>query len=769
MKKIRLIFFTLAVILGVLSILNIFAKSPLRVFTVLSGSMRPKIKEGSVIIVNRKLRDFKINDVITFINPNNQEENITHRIIEEERAKNQIFYKTRGDANNTADLWKIRKEAIFGKVVFCIPLLGYLIDYSQTKIGVILLIDLPLLFIIISELKTIFSEIKKIRNIVILLLLTSIMLTNFCKTSAKFSHSITVYAQQIETGSWQTPTSKITNTETVRNSSEIEINYFIDYPENMDFVQLCYSYNLEKFNCPNNSNFMSKNGKFNFHFEKNGLWSFYTIYYDKNGKKENLDNLAEKIYSIQIDTQSPTTNLDLTNLITNKWSGQNLLRNGDFENGGENWNILNGNGDHHTISNSEGTDETILPISGKNMFMIGFKDSEPQNNQTDSIFQMISIPKNISSDLSFWSRFVSNDIADYDQFKVQIRRPDDEILENILTIGNLNGDYPFDSGWKNYTRSMDSYAGKTIKLWFEVEDNNNEDIKKSWAYLDDIKLTTLNTRIGETFAPELDVQDTGSGVLSTSSLMPEIQPGENTLIYNSTDIANNKEQTQASNIFVSENITINKFNNNFIELFNNSNEEIDLNNWQICTENGNCKQFSTTNSENGTTIIMPKGTIKFFDYFFLQENNKKIILKNNLNQDQDSFIFSDLGDWKRSIDGIGTWILDNKKLDINIISRLSVNKITMTVFNIPNEWKDTDNLNYEIIYTSQGQEKGIAGIIDKNTIENSKTDRDFYLGTCSTGGSCRPEPDIGSIFTVTVNGKLDDIEIEPITKTFNLN
>lgn len=768
MKKIRLLFFTLAVLLGVLSILNIFAKSPIKVFTVLSGSMRPKIKEGSVIIVNRKLRDFKINDVITFINPNNQEENITHRIIEEEKAKNQILYKTRGDANNTADLWKIRKEAIFGKVVFCIPFLGYLINYSQTKTGVILLIDLPLLFIVFNELKTIFSEIKKIRNILILLLLTSITLTNFYKTSAKFRHSTTVYAQQIETGSWQTPTSKITNTETVRNSSEIEINYFIDYPENMDFVQLCYSYNLEEFNCPNDPNFMSKNGKFNFHFEKNGLWSFYTIYYDKNGKKEKLNNLIEKIYSVQIDTQPPTTNLDLTNLITKKWSGQNLLKNGDFENGNESWDILNGNGDHHIVSDGEGIGEKILPTIGNNMFEIGFKDSEPKN-QTDGIFQMISIPQNISSDLSFWSRFISNDIADYDQFKVQIRRPDDEILENILNIGNLNGSSPFDSGWKNYTRSLDAYAGKTIKLWFEVEDNNNEEIKKSWAYLDDIKLTTLNTRIGETFTPELDVQDTSSDVVSTSSLMPEIKQGENRLIYNSTDIANNKEKTQASNILVLASITINKFNNNFVELFNNSNEEVDLNDWQVCTENGNCKQFSITNSENGTTIIIPKGTLKFFDYFFLQENNKKIILKNNLGQEQDNFSFSDLGDWKRNIDGIGTWILDNKKLDVNITSRLSVNKITMTIFNISNFIKDTDSLNYEIIYTSQGQEKGISGTIDKNTIENNKTDRDFYLGTCSTGGNCRPEPNIGSAFKITLSGKLDGIEIEPITKTFNLN
>lgn len=753
------------VFMGILLIFNFIAKSPIKVFIVLSGSMRPNIKEGSIVIVNRNIKNYKTNDVITFINPNNPLENITHKIISEEKTKDKIFYKTQGNANNTPDLWKIGREKIWGKVVFIIPFLGYIINFSQTKLGVILIVVLPMTLIIADEIKVIYLEIKKIRNKILLLFLAIIIPLNFNKTLAKFTDSITVNAQQIETGFWQPLVSKIENTEMVSNSKNIEINYSLNYYKNLDFVQLCYSYNLDaNFNCPNNPQFRNTIGKFNFHFEKDGIWSFYTIAHGKNNQIEDLTGLDEKIYRIQIDTQPPTTNLNSLSLPLNKWSGQNIIQNNSFEDGSKNWNIYSGIGDHHIVSVGEGIGETIMPVVGNNMFEIGFKNFQLQNNQEDSVYQSVFIPKNLSTDFSFWSRFISYDIADYDQFKVQIRRPDDEILENVLITGNINGNNPFDSGWQNYTRCLDAYSGQTIKLWFSVTNNGTDDNKKTWGYLDDIKITTLNTRVGETFFPELNTQDIGSGILASSTL-PEIQIGENQLIYNSTDIAENQEQNQQSNILVLSNVTINKFNNNSVELFNNTSETIDVNNWQLCNKNNICKTLSSDNSENNLTLIFPKNKLDFIDNFSFQNNGDKIILKNNLGQEQDNFSFSILNDWQRNVDGIGTWSLTNSQLDINIVPRLSVNKITMTIFGI----NEKNDLNYEVIYTSQGQEKGIAGTIDKNTIENNKTDRDFYLGTCSTEGNCRPETDIGSTLTVTLTGKINDTEIEPIIKSFNLN
>lgn len=766
MKTIKLIIFILVIILGVLSLFVFLSQTPIKPFVVLSGSMRPKIKEGSIVIVSRNFKNYKQKDVITFINPNNPLENITHRIVDEEKIKNKIFYKTKGDANKNPDLWQISGEKIWGKVIFIIPFLGYVLNFSQTKLGVILIIVLPLMIVVADEVKIIFLEVKKIRSRIILLFLAMLVLSGSNKALAKFSDSIAVNAQKIEAGFWQPLISNIENTETVSNLKDIEINYSLNYYENLEYVQLCYSHNLdENFICPNDPQFRNTTGKFNFKFNEDGIWSFYTIYNGKNNQIEDLTNLEEKIYRIQIDTQAPTTNLSLSSLPEYKWSGQNTIKNGSFENGDENWNIYNGTGDHHTVSIGEGIGETIVPKNGNNMFQIGFKDFQSSNNQEDSIYQIVSIPKNLSADLSFWSRFISYDIANYDQFKVQIRRPDDGILENVLITGNTNGNEPLDSSWKNYSRSLDAYSGQNIKLWFSLTDKNSDlNIRKSWAYIDDIKITTLNTRIGETFFPELEATDVGSGILSSSTL-PEIQTGENKLIYNSDDIAGNIEQLQKSNILVFSNITINQFNNNYVELFNNSNKTIDINNWQICNKNNICKTLSQNNSENNLTLIFPKNKLQFIDDFSFENSNDQIILKNESETEQDNFSFSILNNWQRSVDGIGTWISNASQLDVNIVSRLSVNKITMTIFGIDKE----DNLNYEIVYTSQGLEKGIAGTIDKNTIENNKTDRDFYLGTCSSGGACVAETDIGSTLTITLTGKINGTEIEPIVKSFNLN
>lgn len=755
-KKIKSLILGFTTILGILLTINFVAKSPIRAFVVLSGSMKPKIYEGSIVFVNKNLKNFKKNDIVTFVNPINNEENVTHRIEREKKIREEIFYKTKGDANNEIDLWEVPKELVLGKVFLTIPYLGYLVNFCQTKIGVVLIIILPLTLIVLDEIKNIFREIKKIRNKVLILLLAFLVLPNFGKTYAKFTASTKTNNQKIQTGYWQPMTSTINNNEVTRNQKDIEINYSVSNQKNLDFVQLCFSYNLENFECPNISNFKSTDGKFYFHFDKDGIWSFYTIYNGKNGQNEDLSDLDSKIYKIQIDTQAPTTNLNITSLPYNKYFGQNLIINGSFENGDGNWNISNGNGDHHAVNIGEGIGETIIPMNGNNMFEIGFKDFSLQNNLEDSIYQIVSIPQNLSTDLSFWSRLLSYDVVDYDQFKVQIRQPDDKILEDVLITGNINGIDTFDSGWKNYSRSLGAYSGQTIKLWFGITNNGIDDGKKTWGYLDDIKITTLNARIGETFTPEIIGQDFGSGILETSTL-PEIQTGENILNYNSSDIAGNREQPQQSNILVLANVTLNKFDGNFIELNNNSSDEIDLNEWQICNKN-NCMQLSGLKITNQLNVPIN----------FSFEENDKIVLKNNFGEEVDNFNFSEIGNWQRNPSGIGTWFLADKPFGVNLVSRLQVNKITMSIFGIPNSYGENpnDRIDYEITYTSNSIEKGFGGTISKNTIENNKTDRDFYLGTCSSGGACVDETNIGPMFKITLTGVINNQTLEPIIKNF---
>ncbi len=102
------------------------------------------------------------------------------------------------------------------------------------------------------------------------------------------------------------------------------------------------------------------------------------------------------------------------------------------------------------------------------------------------------------------------------------------------------------------------------------------------------------------------------------------------------------------------------------------------------------------------------------------------------------------------------------------ISKISPNNISLKINNIPSSFGfSSDNLlNYEIIYQGNSVQKGIAGKINKEEINNNSVEKQFYLGTCSTGGICTPEIiPIGSTITLNLTGKLNGTEIEEITKS----
>ncbi|MFH1457072.1 MAG: signal peptidase I [Patescibacteria group bacterium] len=126
-----------------------------------SGSMRPEIKTGSVVVI-RPLLDYRIGDVITF---NGSEGSVTHRIYNIEEIDNNIFYTTKGDDNNRADRNKIRKDEVIGKVVFNIPYFGYVINFVKTALGFFLIVLLPAMLIIFGEIKKIQLAKKKKINL----------------------------------------------------------------------------------------------------------------------------------------------------------------------------------------------------------------------------------------------------------------------------------------------------------------------------------------------------------------------------------------------------------------------------------------------------------------------------------------------------------------------------------------------------------------------------------------------------------------------------
>lgn len=135
----------------------------IKTFVVRSGSMEPKIKTGSVVVVWPK-GEYKVGDVVTFGPNTKTKAPTTHRIISESGVVGRKFFLTKGDANNTPDINEISQREIIGKVILDIPYFGYIVAAAQKPIGFAVIVGVPALLIIGDQLMKIFREIKSIRK-----------------------------------------------------------------------------------------------------------------------------------------------------------------------------------------------------------------------------------------------------------------------------------------------------------------------------------------------------------------------------------------------------------------------------------------------------------------------------------------------------------------------------------------------------------------------------------------------------------------------------
>jgi len=134
-----------------------------KVKIVLSGSMEPEITTGSIVAIKPAER-YDIGDVITFGKDTKKDIPTTHRIVEAHAVEGIMFYQTKGDANDHPDAKEVREREIIGKVLFSIPLLGYVIDFAKKPLGFALLVVVPAGIIVVDELGKIYREVRRMRR-----------------------------------------------------------------------------------------------------------------------------------------------------------------------------------------------------------------------------------------------------------------------------------------------------------------------------------------------------------------------------------------------------------------------------------------------------------------------------------------------------------------------------------------------------------------------------------------------------------------------------
>lgn len=134
------------------------------VLVVQSGSMEPEYPTGSLVYVkDADVAALEVGDVITFnLSPGVKG---THRIIEvvpDEEDPGVVRFRTKGDANEHPDNGLVEASDIFGQVVFCVPYLGYVINYIQQPSGTYMAIAVGALILLLTFLPDlIFNEEKE--------------------------------------------------------------------------------------------------------------------------------------------------------------------------------------------------------------------------------------------------------------------------------------------------------------------------------------------------------------------------------------------------------------------------------------------------------------------------------------------------------------------------------------------------------------------------------------------------------------------------------
>ena len=117
---------------------------------VLTDSMEPEIYSGDLIICNTtEAKDIKVKDVISFFDPaGNGTSIVTHRVVEVVEDNGEIFFRTRGDNNNTEDKELVAAENLVGVYKMRIAGAGHIAMFMQSTAGLIICVVLPIILLV---------------------------------------------------------------------------------------------------------------------------------------------------------------------------------------------------------------------------------------------------------------------------------------------------------------------------------------------------------------------------------------------------------------------------------------------------------------------------------------------------------------------------------------------------------------------------------------------------------------------------------------------
>lgn len=123
-----------------------------------SGSMAPQLNTGDMVVTRPVLPEaVKVGDIIIFHSVDKRDYLLSHRVISIER-NSPLSFRTKGDANETADPFVVPAGNLVGELAFHAPLLGYGVLFLQTKSGLMASLVIPGVIILAACLKSLRDE-----------------------------------------------------------------------------------------------------------------------------------------------------------------------------------------------------------------------------------------------------------------------------------------------------------------------------------------------------------------------------------------------------------------------------------------------------------------------------------------------------------------------------------------------------------------------------------------------------------------------------------
>jgi signal peptidase len=136
----------LAVVLG-LALAAVVTLPPLfgmRSLVVTGASMEPSLPRGAMVLVRPVAPStLRVGDVVTFSPTDEPGVLVTHRVVRLELGEGGLALRTRGDNNDSDDVWTVHGDEMAGKVVAFVPMAGYAVAAAAlpvARVGLVVLI-----------------------------------------------------------------------------------------------------------------------------------------------------------------------------------------------------------------------------------------------------------------------------------------------------------------------------------------------------------------------------------------------------------------------------------------------------------------------------------------------------------------------------------------------------------------------------------------------------------------------------------------------------